>query len=268
MKFLNIACGDYFVLDDSWCNIDFAPKSKAIKQGDILSGLPYEDSTFDMVYSSHFIEHISKKDVVNFLIDCRRVLKPGGLIRLVLPNFENIAREYINNIEKGELLFSEFNVIEMIDQCVRTESGGEMVKWFRQSQNSLLQNYIKKRTGHNFNSSGKKSNLILKIRNISLKKVILKIQMVYSRVLITFLPNWFVSNHISKAVTGEKHLWMYDFNSLSNLLQNAQFVSIIETDAHSSSNSLFPVYPLDIDSNKNPRKGQQSMYIEARKLIA
>lgn len=266
MKFLNIACGDYFILSSSWENIDFAPKSKAIRQADVLKGLPYKDGTFDLVYSSHFVEHISRKDILNFLIECRRILKPGGLIRLVLPNFENIAREYIKNIDRGELLFSEFNIIEMIDQCVRAESGGEMVKWFRQNSNNLLQTYITTRTGHNVQSSKNRYKLDFnKFRNITLKKLILKVQSIYSQLLISILPNWFVNNHISNAATGEKHLWMYDFNSLSNLLKESQFVSIVETDPYNCSNSDFPVYPLDIDSNNHPRKGLQSMYIEAIK---
>jgi len=268
MQFLNVACGDHFILDSSWENIDFAPKSKAIKQGDILKGLPYKDNTFEIVYSSHFVEHISRKDILDFLIECKRVLKPGGLIRLVLPDFEKIAREYIKNIEQGELLFSEFNIIEMIDQCVRTESGGEMIKWYRQTSNSALQSYIKTRTGHNASSGKKKTQPLYKrLRDLSSRKIVLKIQMIYSQLLLLILPNWFVSNHISKAATGEKHLWMYDFNTLFNLLQEAQFTSIVELNSSKSSNSMFPLYPLDIDSSNYPKKGLQSMYVEAIKPI-
>jgi predicted SAM-dependent methyltransferase len=268
VQFLNVACGDHFILNSSWENIDFAPKCKEIKQGNVLKGLPYKENTFEIVYSSHLVEHISRKDILNFLIECRRVLKPGGLIRLVLPDFEKIAREYLKNVEQGKLLFSEFNIIEMIDQCVRTESGGEMIKWYRQNSNSSLQSYIKERTGHNPILVKKKSRLIYeRLRNLTSKKIALKIQIIYSQILVSILPNWFVSNHISKAATGEKHLWMYDFNTLSNLLDDANFTSIVEVNSFKSSNSLFPIYPLDIDSNNDPRKGLQSMYIEAIKPI-
>ena len=95
----------------------------------------------------------------------------------------------------------------------------------------------------------------------------LKVQIIYSKILVSLLPKWFVSNHNSKAATGEKHLWMYDFNSLRKILYEADFTSIIEVDSFKSSNSEFPVYPLDIDSSNDPRKGVQSMYIEATKPL-
>lgn len=268
MQFLNIACGDHFILDNKWRNIDFAPKRREIKHVNVLRGLPYKENTFEIVYSSHFVEHIPREEIFNFLVECRRVLKPGGLIRLVLPDFEKIAREYISNIDQGNSLFSEFNIIEMIDQCVRAESGGEMIKWFRQDSNKSLQSYIKLRTGHNPILDGDKSKYIYRrLRNLTLIKITLKIQKIYSQILVLLLPKWYVSNNISKAAPGEKHLWMYDFSSLRKILYEADFTSIIEVDSFKSSNPEFPVYPLDIDSSNDPRKGVQSMYIEATKPL-
>jgi hypothetical protein len=72
-------------------------------------------------------------------------------------------------------------------------------------------------------------------------------------------------NHVSKTATGEKHLWVYDFNSISNFLKQAGFSSIVEKDSHNSSYSIFPVFPLDVNSNNESRKGAESMYIEAIK---
>ena len=268
MQFLNVACGDHFILNNKWENIDFAPKRREIRQGNVLTGLPYDENTFELVYSSHFIEHIPRKEILNFLLECRRVLKPGGLIRLVLPDFEKIVREYIANIDQGNLLFSEFNIIEMIDQCVRAESGGEMIKWYRQNSNKSLQSYIKVRTGHNAISNTDNSrNMYMRLRNLTFTKIILKIQKIYSEIIVLFLPKWYFTSNISKAAPGEKHLWMYDFNSLKNLLHEAEFNAISEVDSFKSSNSEFPVYPLDIDSNNDPRKGRQSMYIEATKPL-
>jgi predicted SAM-dependent methyltransferase len=220
------------------------------------------------VYSSHFIEHIPRNEILNFLVECRRVLKPGGLIRLVLPDFEKIVREYIANIDQGNSLFSEFNIIEMIDQCVRAESGGEMIKWYRQNSNKSLQSYVKARTGHNPISNTEKSkDIYRRFRNLKFIKITLKIQKIYSEIIISLLPKWYVRNNVSKTAPGEKHLWMYDFNSLKNVLYEAKFTSIFEVDSLKSSNSEFPIYPLDIDLNNEPRKGLQSMYIEATKPL-
>jgi len=93
-KFLNVACGDTFIEDDSWINIDFTSHSPIVKKANILDGLPYEDNTFDVVYSSHFIEHIPVDQIELFFDDVYRILKPGGLIRLVTPDLEFLNNEY------------------------------------------------------------------------------------------------------------------------------------------------------------------------------
>jgi predicted SAM-dependent methyltransferase len=267
MRFLNLACGDIFVTSTLWENCDFAPKSKDVNQVNLLGGLPYADNTFELAYCSHYIEHIPKNEVLNFLQECNRVLKPNGLIRLVLPNFENIAREYIKNIDQGNLLYSEFNIVEMIDQCTRSESGGELMKWYRKTLvDSTLHSYIKSRTGYVINPNKNKPEFFwIKFKNLNLMKLKFKIQLIFSKLMISILPEWFQLHHVSKTATGEKHLWVYDFHSISNILKQAGFSSIVEKDSHNSSNSIFPVFPLDINSNNESRKGTGSMYIEAIK---
>ena len=74
-KYLNIACGSTFINDDVWTNIDFTSNSPRIKKADILNGMPFKDNEFDVIYSSHFIEHIPKEDVTSFLKDVFRILK-------------------------------------------------------------------------------------------------------------------------------------------------------------------------------------------------
>jgi SAM-dependent methyltransferase len=49
-------------------------------------GIPYEDATFDIVYSGEVIEHIYNPDFM--LEECYRVLKPGGLIVVSTPNLQ------------------------------------------------------------------------------------------------------------------------------------------------------------------------------------
>lgn len=268
MRFLNLACGDIFVTSELWDNCDFAPKSKDVKRVNLLNGLPYGDNTFDIVYSSHYIEHIPKSELSNFLQECNRVLKPNGLIRLVLPNFENIAREYVKNIDQGNSLYSEFNIVEMVDQCTRSVSGGELIKWYKKTANDIdLQSYIKSRTGYSINlNRSTQESFWTRFKNLNMAKINFKIQLKFSMFVISILPKWFQLNHVSTTATGEKHLWVYDFHSIAVILKQSGFSSITEKDSHTSSNSFFPVYPLDIDSNNDSRKGAESMYIEAIKI--
>jgi predicted SAM-dependent methyltransferase len=61
---------------------------------DVRRKLPYRDASVAAVYSSHMIEHLSRADVAYFLRECHRVLKDGGLIRLVTPDLECYAKTY------------------------------------------------------------------------------------------------------------------------------------------------------------------------------
>ena len=70
--------------------------------------------------------------------ECRRVLKPGGILRLVTPDLEGIARSYLQCLEaaqrgeQGAAARYEWILVELLDQLVRHESGGEMLKlWCR-----------------------------------------------------------------------------------------------------------------------------------------
>ena len=104
MKYLNIACGNIFIDNEDWINIDFTTNSPSIKKADLLSGLPFKNNSFDVIYSSHFIEHIPKEQLETFLADCLRVLKPNGVIRLVTPDLEFLINEYVENIKSKSTL--------------------------------------------------------------------------------------------------------------------------------------------------------------------
>ena len=64
--------------------------------------------------------------------------------------------------------------------------------------------------------------------------------------------------------TGERHLWVHDFNSISKYLRLSGFSDIQKVNAHKCAEPDFPIYPLDINSEGLSRKGIESMYIEAR----
>lgn len=264
-KFLNLASGDIFIESSQWENIDWAPKNSSVKQANLLRKLPFPDDTFDFVYCSHFLEHIPISRINSFIIECARVLKNNGRIRLVLPDFENIAREYISNIDKNYKIFAEFNIVELIDQCVRKESGGELIKWYKTAQiDSDLMQYVNKRTGYSLVTKiNRENNLLLKIRNSTRRSVYVKAQNLYAKFLVKLLPKWYQENHVLKTATGENHLWMHDFNSIQKILNSNGYRDIRKLDAFNSLDTDFPLFPLDVDSLGNSRKGEESMYVEA-----
>jgi ubiquinone/menaquinone biosynthesis C-methylase UbiE len=51
--------------------------------------LPWKDGEVDEIMASHFIEHIPAKIRWPFFDECYRILKPGGIMRIIVPNFKS-----------------------------------------------------------------------------------------------------------------------------------------------------------------------------------
>lgn len=62
---------------------------------DLRKPLPFDNNRFAAVYSSHTFEHLYRAQAENLARECFRVLKPGGVCRLVLPDLEAAVRRYL-----------------------------------------------------------------------------------------------------------------------------------------------------------------------------
>jgi SAM-dependent methyltransferase len=106
---------------DGWLNFDASPTLRlqhlpvigglftngarfpdGVRYGDIRKGLPLEDGTVDGVYASHVLEHLSLADCAVALRNTFRLLKPGGIFRLVVPDLECRARKYLERLAGGD----------------------------------------------------------------------------------------------------------------------------------------------------------------------
>ncbi len=102
---------------------------------DLLRGLPFADETFDVVYHSHVLEHLEPGRAAGFLRECWRVLETDGILRVVVPDLENIARIYLERLERvlagdaGAEDDYDWVVLELLDQMTRTRSGGRMAEY-------------------------------------------------------------------------------------------------------------------------------------------
>lgn len=151
---VNLGCGPVFVDSPVWINLDFRAPSPAVRQANLLGRLPLKSDTAQLVYASHFLEHIPKPEVDTFLRECLRVLQPGGVLRLVLPDLEEMARSHLTLRSAGEHERADFLVLEMIDQCVRRDTGGELGRLYRRlrdasANRSEMGDFIRERTGEN-----------------------------------------------------------------------------------------------------------------------
>jgi SAM-dependent methyltransferase len=76
---------------------------------DLSHSIPLKDQTADFIYSSHFLEHLFRKDAERLLTDCHRALKPGGIIRISIPDLAYAISLYARG-EKKQLLEAYFFV--------------------------------------------------------------------------------------------------------------------------------------------------------------
>jgi predicted SAM-dependent methyltransferase len=77
-------------------NIDFDRKIKPDKVMDIRKGLAFPEYSVDFIHSEDFIEHLTLQDGIHFVKECHRVLKSGGVMRVLTPDLQIFARQYVN----------------------------------------------------------------------------------------------------------------------------------------------------------------------------
>ncbi len=59
-------------------------------------GLKFREGSLDGFYSSHVLEHLSKRDCEDLLLRIRKWLKPSGVLRVALPDLRRFARAYLD----------------------------------------------------------------------------------------------------------------------------------------------------------------------------
>ena len=68
------------------------------RYGDITRGLPLPNGSVQQLYASHVIEHLPLNATRDALQECRRLLAPDGLFRLVVPNLRYLAKRYLDAV--------------------------------------------------------------------------------------------------------------------------------------------------------------------------
>jgi len=156
-KKLHLGCGS--ITPKGWLNVDgsfnarlskhkiltkllkllhIVPIKKNIWQGkifvhDLRKPLPFSNNSFNIIYSSHVLEHLYLDDAQKLLKECFRVLKPTGIMRIVIPNLKIYVEDYIKEKEQGKKLAADrLNERLLLRTKVRSNSN-----WFyRQYQKS------------------------------------------------------------------------------------------------------------------------------------
>jgi predicted SAM-dependent methyltransferase len=67
---------------------------------DATTAFPLDDACFDWAYAEHFIEHLPQRKVVEWLKEMRRLLRPGGHIRVTTPSLRRYVEGYLDPDQK------------------------------------------------------------------------------------------------------------------------------------------------------------------------
>jgi len=281
-NYLNLGCGHRF--HPAWTNVDFVFTDEGVMAADLAKGIPFSDASFDVVYHSHLLEHFSKSEAEPFLSECYRILRPNGILRVAVPDLEQIVKTYLIALEKASTGSKEWAdnyewiLLEMYDQAVRDHPGGEMAAYL--SRNHIPnREFILKRCGieaRNIINHGRYRQQ--QFQNVFKKKYHPK--QLLSRVYHSFRHRSHWREWLLKVLCGreycmlqtgrfrrkgETHRWMYDRYSLSVLLSKCGLKSIKQQTAAKSYIPNWTSFNLDTEPDGTVYK-PDSLYVEGIKL--
>lgn len=110
MTKLHIGCGPIHL--DGWVNIDRNPAHQPDVQYDATKAhVLYEQSTVDLILTIHMLEHLEwPAGVIRFLSAAFSILKPGGTLRLVVPDLMKVAKLYVAGNDLKGIYGPDFKV--------------------------------------------------------------------------------------------------------------------------------------------------------------
>jgi SAM-dependent methyltransferase len=66
-----------------------------VRYMDLRRTLGFASDSIDAIYASHVLEHLYRDEARRLVAECYRALKPGGVLRLAVPNLRHYATEYL-----------------------------------------------------------------------------------------------------------------------------------------------------------------------------
>lgn len=256
-------------------SLNSAARPSHVVAHDVRAGIPFSDAIFDLVYYSHVLEHFSGAKAPWFLEECWRVLRPGGVLRVAVPDLEAIARQYLAELEAARMGSAaaaeryEWTVLEMFDQTVREQSAGGLLDFLRSAGESGRDHAIAR--------CGTEARNLLTIATAPVTPT--RPQPPWRRALSAarFPSRWrelVVRALLGKQYqdlligrfrnAGEIHQWMYDSCSLARLLSVAGFANCRQYTATESRFPGWDDYHLDTEPNGRVYK-PDSLFMESIK---
>ncbi|PSB32753.1 class I SAM-dependent methyltransferase [Chlorogloea sp. CCALA 695] len=281
MNYLNLGCGSRF--HPKWTNIDFDSQAKEVISCNLSEGIPFPDGFFDLVYHSHLLEHFPKSLAEPFIKECYRVLRPKGILRVVIPDLEQIARLYLTAFEKVSNSPQEWQsnyewvLLEMYDQTVRNKAGGYMADYLFKDK-ITNEEFVISRCGSEakkliaFGHQQRQKSQVPVVIESKPKQVLKKVYLFFrystyrrESLIKLLLAKEYTALQIGRfRQSGEIHQWMYDSYSLSVLLEKCGFENIVQRNATESYLTDWNSFKLDTEIDGTVYK-PDSLFMEAIK---
>ncbi|HLZ34396.1 MAG TPA: methyltransferase domain-containing protein [Nitrospira sp.] len=275
----NLGCGNQIC--SGWINIDIVRTGPGVMVHDLSTGIPLPDASCEVVYHSHVLEHLKRPEAQFFMRECFRVLKPGGVLRVAVPDLEQICRQYLQTLDQalaGEPHAAydyEWIMLELFDQMVRQQSGGGMRTYLR--QNPLPNEaFVYERIGEEGRqlvsslrgSSGRAEHAPERL-GPGIRAFLKTIGRQMSVKIADKLIFWAGGRRLVEAyrlgrfrMGGEVHQWMYDRYSLAQLMISVGLKDPRQESALTSRISGWTNVPLDVLPDRTIRK-PDSLFMEA-----
>ena len=271
-RMLNIGCGRRYHRD--WVNIDLEASDPAVIRHDVTKGLPFERCKFSAVYHSHVLEHLEPNQGRSLIHECFRVLKPGGILRIVVPDLECIARLYLETHSRAlsgdEASKVNYNwmKLELLDQLVRKSSGGRMGRYMasREIKNS---EFVRARVGDELSicqTQAQDPSPQPRSFYQRIAKSTLDVRKKITREVVRLVLGAEAKRAFDEGMfrnQGEIHRWMYDRFSLRELTESIGFVDFKVCAADESGIENYSTY--ELDSVGELVRKPDSIFVECRR---
>ena len=86
-----------------WCNVDIDPATNPDVVDDIKTLRKFRPHFADRIYACHVLEHLAHREVAPTLKRWHEVLKPGGELRISVPDLDRIVEQYHAHLDSFQL---------------------------------------------------------------------------------------------------------------------------------------------------------------------
>jgi predicted SAM-dependent methyltransferase len=88
---VHLGCGDHRL--EGWWNADLLPSASTDVLANFEQALPFRSGSVDFLHSEDLLEHLSRNGGIAFLTECFRVLRAGGVMRLLTPDLRRLVEQ-------------------------------------------------------------------------------------------------------------------------------------------------------------------------------